>query len=204
MPGPPAPTACGCCWKPPEEFFAEASNAVSQQWGVFWFAITSLLLAGVVGFVLTLLTLPGIWLPVVVALLFQWFIPGIFPWWAIGAAAGLGVLAEVLELVASAAGSTKAGGTKRAAAGAILGTIAGAIVGSMILFFPVGTILGAVAGAGVGASMLDRSRIGRTWRESVNVGAGAAAARGVAIVLKGAFGALMALVLIAGAIAQVV
>lgn len=171
---------------------------------MFWFAITSLLLAGLVGFVLTLLTLPGIWLPVAVALIFQWFVPGLFPWWAIGVAAGLGVLAEVLELAASAAGSTKAGGTKRAAAGAILGTVAGAIVGSMILFFPVGTIVGAVAGAGIGASVLDRSRIGRTWQESATVGAGAAAARGVAIVLKGVFGALMALVLIAGAVAQVV
>lgn len=152
------------------------------------------------GFALSLLTLPGIWLPVAVALAFQWFVPGMFPWWVIGVAAGLGVLAELLELVASAAGSTKAGGTKRAAAGAILGTIVGAIVGSMILFFPIGTIVGAVAGAGLGAGLLDRSQLDRNWKESATVGAGAAAARGVAIVLKGIFGALMATVLIVGAL----
>ena len=169
---------------------------------MLWFAVISLFVSGLVGFGLSLLTLPGIWLPVVVALGFQWFVPGMFPWRVIGLAAGLGVLADLLELVASVAGSTKAGGTKRAAAGAILGTVAGAIVGSMILFFPIGTIVGAVAGAGVGASLLDRSRENRSWMESANVGAGAAAARGVAIVLKGVFGALIALVLIAGALAR--
>lgn len=167
---------------------------------MLWFAIISLLVAGVLGLVLSLLTLPGIWLPIVVALIFQWFVPGMFPWWVIGVAAGLGLLAELLELVASAAGSTKAGGTKRAAAGAILGTIAGAIIGSLVPLFPIGTIVGAVAGAGVGASLCDRSRLNRTWKESANVGAGAAAARGVAIVLKGIFGALIALVLIVGAL----
>lgn len=167
---------------------------------MLWVAVISLLIAGIAGFVLSLLTLPGIWLPIVVALFFQWFCPGLFPWWVIGVAAGLGLLAEILELVASAAGSTKAGGTKRAAAGAILGTIAGAFIGSFVLLFPIGTIVGAVAGAGVGASLMDRSRINRSWKESANVGAGAAAARGVAIVLKGAFGAAISLVLIVGAL----
>ncbi|MGH7243226.1 MAG: DUF456 domain-containing protein [Phycisphaerales bacterium] len=169
---------------------------------MLWFAVISLLVAGVVGLVLSLLTLPGIWLPITVALVFQWFEPTMFPWWVIGVAVGLGAIAEILELVASAAGSTKAGGTKRAAAGAILGTVTGAVVGSLVLFFPIGTIVGAVAGAGIGASLLDRSRIGRTWKDSCNVGAGAAAARGVAIVLKGTFGALIALVLIVGALAH--
>jgi uncharacterized protein YqgC (DUF456 family) len=168
---------------------------------VLWFAVISLFVAGLLGLALSLLTLPGIWLPVVVALIFQFAVPGMFPWWVIGVAAGLGVLAELLEFVASAAGSTKAGGTKRAAAGAILGTIAGAILGSAVLFFPIGTIVGAVAGAGVGASLMDRSRADRSWSQSANVGAGAAAARGVAIVLKGIFGALIALVLIVGALA---
>jgi len=187
--------------KRPEDFFkAEAGRVESQQSSVLWVAVSSLILAGLLGFALSLLTLPGIWLPVAVALIFQWFVPGMFPWWVIGVAAGLGLLAELLELVASAAGSTKAGGTKRAAAGAILGTVAGAIVGSMLLFFPIGTIVGAVAGAGVGASLMDRSRVNRSWKESANVGAGAAAARGVAIVLKGVFGAMMATVLIAGAL----
>ncbi|MBX3390899.1 MAG: DUF456 family protein [Phycisphaeraceae bacterium] len=169
---------------------------------MLWFALFSLLLAGLVGFVLTLLTLPGIWLPIAVALLFQWFSPGMFPWWVIIVALLLGVLAEILELVASAAGAAKAGGTKRAAAGAIVGTIAGALIGSLILFFPVGTIIGAIAGAGIGASLMDRSRANRTWRDCANVGAGAAAARGVAIVLKGAFGAAIALLLMIGAVSQ--
>ncbi len=167
---------------------------------MLWFAVISLLLAGIVGFFLTLLTLPGIWLPIGVALLFQWFVPDMFSCWVIGAAIVMGVLAEALELGASAIGASKSGGTKRAALGAVGGTVVGAIVGSFILLFPIGTILGAIAGAGVGASLLDRSRVDRTWSQSAHVGAGAAAARGVAIILKGALGAAIALVLIVGAI----
>ncbi|MBY0111290.1 MAG: DUF456 domain-containing protein [Phycisphaerales bacterium] len=166
---------------------------------MIWTAAISLVLAAALGFVLTLLTLPGLWLPIVVALGFQWFHPEMFSWWTIGAAVLLGVMAETLEFVASAAGATKAGGTKRSAAGAILGTLAGAIVGSAF-FFPIGTILGAVAGAGVGAVLLDKTRVERTWSESTRVGAGAAAARGIAIVIKASFSAIIAMLLVVAAL----
>lgn len=168
---------------------------------MIWAAAISLLLAALLGFVLTLLTLPGLWLPLLVALGFQWFEPTMFSWWTIGAAVLLGVAAEALEFVATAAGAAKAGGTKRSAAGAILGTIAGALVGSVLLIFPVGTILGAVVGAGAGAVLLDKTRDQRTWTESTKVGAGAAAARGIALVIKASFSALIALLLIIAAIA---
>ncbi|MBS0187508.1 MAG: DUF456 family protein [Planctomycetes bacterium] len=169
---------------------------------MLWVAVISVFFAGLIGLVLSLLTLPGIWLPIVVALLFQWVRPDTFPWSAIGVACAVGILAELLELVASAAGAARAGGTKRAAAGAIVGTVVGAVAGSLIPLFPISTILGAVAGAGIGAGLMDRSRVGRSWKESANVATGAAAARGIAIVLKGVFGAIIALVLIVGAIAH--
>lgn len=169
---------------------------------MIWAAATSLALAAVLGFVLTLLTLPGLWLPVLVALGFQWFEATMFSWWTIGAAVLLGVAAEALEFVATAAGAAKAGGTKRSAAGAILGTIAGALVGSALLLFPIGTILGAVVGAGAGAVLLDKTRDQRTWTESTKVGAGAAAARGIALVIKASFTALIAMVLIIAAISD--
>lgn len=167
---------------------------------MLWLAVASLVLAGVVGFVLTLLTLPGIWLPIGVALLFQWFRPDMFSWWVIGAAVVIGLLAEAMEVGASAVGASKSGGTKRSAVGAIGGTVVGAILGSFIPLFPIGTILGAIAGAGVGAGLLDRSRTDRTWGQSATVGAGAATARGIAIVVKGAMGAAIALTLIIGAL----
>lgn len=169
---------------------------------MIWVVVISLFLAGVIGFFLSLLTLPGIWLPIAIAIGFEFFYPGTFNWWVIGAAAGLGLLAELLEFAASAFGATKAGGTKRAAMGAIVGTLLGAIAGSFIALFPIGTIVGAIAGAGLGAGLLDSSRNERSLKDCATVGAGAAAARGVAIVIKGLFGAVMALVLIAGAIAQ--
>jgi uncharacterized protein YqgC (DUF456 family) len=167
---------------------------------VIWAAAISLALAACVGFVLTLLTLPGLWLPLLVALGFQWFEPTMFSWWTIGAAVVMGVLAEALEFAAGAAGAAKAGGTKRSAAGAILGTVVGAVLGSMVLLFPVGTILGAVLGAGAGAVLLDKTRQERTWAESTKVGAGAAAARGIALFIKASFSAVIAVLLIVAAL----
>ncbi|HEX8875820.1 MAG TPA: DUF456 family protein [Phycisphaerales bacterium] len=169
---------------------------------MIWGAAISLFVAALLGFVLTLLTLPGLWLPLLVALVFQWFEPTMFSWWTLAAAALLGVAAEALEFIATAAGAAKAGGTKRSAAGAILGTIAGALVGSAILLFPIGTILGAVIGAGAGAVLLDKTRDQRTWTESTRVGAGAAAARGIALFIKASFTAVIALLLIIAAMIE--
>ncbi|MBS0192014.1 MAG: DUF456 domain-containing protein [Phycisphaerales bacterium] len=165
---------------------------------MLWLVVTSLLIAAALGLVLSILTLPGIWLPVAVAIGFQIYDPSLFPWWSIVVAALIGLLAEGLELAASAMGASKAGGTKRAAAGAIAGTIFGAVCGSFVLLFPIGTIVGAVVGAGLGAGLLDSSRNERTLKQVATVGAGAAAARGVAIVLKGLFGIVLAGVLIMG------
>lgn len=168
---------------------------------MIYLAAITILCGGLLGFVLTLLTLPGIWLPVIIALIFQWWHPEMFNWWTIGAAVALGVLAEVLEFLASAAGAAGAGGSKRSAVGAVVGTVVGAIVGSLIPLFPITTIIGAVAGAGLGAALIDRSRAERTWAQSGRVGAGAAAARGLALLIKACLGTLIALLLVVGALA---
>lgn len=139
--------------------------------------------AGVVGFVLTLLGFSGVWLPIGAALLMQWQHPGSFSTWTLGVAIGLGLLGEIVELVASALGASKAGGTKRAAIGSIIGGVAGAILGTPI--FPIlGTILGAAVGAGVGAALMHQTRDGVQWRESMRVAQGAALGRLVATIVK--------------------
>src|SRR5689334_9769335 len=75
-----------------------------------------------VGVLLTAFTLPGIWLALVGAGLAQWWSWAtfgadqlMFSWWVLGICVGLGVLAEIVELVASAFGASKAGGSKKAA-----------------------------------------------------------------------------------------
>lgn len=142
--------------------------------------VTATSLAGVV---LTMLTLPGVWIALGAALLCTWWQPGLLSWWTLGVCAAVAVAGEVVEFVASAIGAAKAGGGNRAAVGATVGTLAGAVGGSFVL--PViGTILGAVAGAGVGAMLAHRGVEATNWTESARVGSGAAAARLVAMLVK--------------------
>src|SRR2546430_16875774 len=82
---------------------------------------------------------------VLVAALLEWWQPGQFmlSWTTLGVAAGLAVLGEVLEFVLGAAGSRHAGGSKRAAALAIVGSLVGGIIGIGIPGPVVGTLNGA-------------------------------------------------------------
>lgn len=155
--------------------------------------------AGLVGVAATLLTLPGIWLMVAVAVGIDLWRPETFSIGTIGAAAGLAFFAEVAEFVAAGAGATKARGAKRSAAGAIAGALIGALVGTPI--FPIlGTILGAAVGAGVGASLMERSKAGRTWGDVGRVGQGAAVGRLIATVVKAVFAVAVAGLLFVAAI----
>ncbi|MEC9373994.1 MAG: DUF456 domain-containing protein [Planctomycetota bacterium] len=161
----------------------------------------SMLIVGVVGVALTLATLPGTWLIIIAALLFQWWRPETFSWWTIGIAVALAALGEILEFFASGVGSAKAGGSKRAAITSIVTGLVGALFGTVLLPIPiVGTIIGAVVGAGLGASIAESTKTGRTWRESFDVGRGAAIGRAWAVIIKGGIAAVMALLLTAAAI----
>ncbi len=155
---------------------------------------------GLVGVAATLLTLPGIWLMVAVAVGIDVWRPETFSIWTLGAAAGLAFLAEVAEFIAAGAGAAKARGAKRSAAGAIVGALAGAIIGTPIV--PIlGTILGAAIGAGIGAALLERTKVGRTWGDVGRVGQGAAVGRLVATVVKMVFAVVVATLLFVAAIA---
>lgn len=160
-----------------------------------------------VGVLLTALTLPGIWLAVAGACLAQWWSweartgasppgPLMFSWWTLGVCAGLGVLAEVVELLASAAGARKMGGTRRGAVGSVVGAVVGAVAGTFLIPIPVlGSVLGAALGAGVGALLTERRLGEKTWAESGRIGAGAAVGRLLASLAKVGFAGVIALVL---------
>ena len=154
------------------------------RWGVYWAVASIILVVSLVGVVMTLITLPGAWLIVCAAIACELWQPGTFSWWTIGAAAGLGLAGEVLEIAASAAGAKRAGGTRRGAWGGVIGSLVGAIAGSAVLFFPIGTILGAVVGAGVGAALMERTHKHQSWETSAKVGTGAAVGRFAATVIK--------------------
>jgi hypothetical protein len=75
--------------------------------------------------------------------------------------AGLALAGAVLGALAGALGARRAGGSRRAAIGALLGLVAGFFIG------PLGLVAGPVAGA-----ILGELSAARPWRESVRAGVG--------------------------------
>lgn len=161
-----------------------------------WAALLIVLVAGLAGLVLTIITLPGTWVTVGAGVGVCLWRPDLISWWAVAVALVLAGLGELIELIASAVGASRAGGTKKGAAGAILGSLLGALLGAPFLF-PIGSIAGAAVGAGVGTLVAERGIAGKSWRDSARAGGGAAAGRLVAIVLKTGIAAGIALALAA-------
>lgn len=160
---------------------------------------TIVALSAVLGFALTLLTLPGLWLTLLVAVACWWWMGSAFysPW-TVGVALGLGVLAEVADLAASAAGTTRVGGGRAGALGSIAGALIGAIAGSFVM--PViGTIAGGVIGAGAGALIGERGVSAKPWRDSARIAGGAMTGKVVAMFVKIALAGAIGVILTAGA-----
>jgi hypothetical protein len=152
----------------------------------FWFAI--------------LFNLPGTWLMVLLAALLEWWTPGelMFGWTVLYTAVGLAVLGEILEFLLGAAGSRQAGGSKRAAALAILGGIVGAVMGTALPVPILGTLIGACLGAFAG-SLLGDLWAGRPLHISIGAGRGAAVGRFWGTVAKMAVGGVIVILLGAAA-----
>jgi uncharacterized protein YqgC (DUF456 family) len=157
-------------------------------------AATIVIVASFAGVILTLLTLPGTWLGLIAAIGVALWRPDLISWWTIGAAGALAVIAEAIELVASAAGAKRGGASKHGAIGAVIGSFVGALLGSPFLF-PIGTVVGGVVGAGLGAFIAERAFKGQSWKDSAKAGQGAAIGRLIATVLKTALACVIALVL---------
>lgn len=166
-----------------------------------WVAASVVALAGLVGTLLTLLTLPGTWLMLLVALLCKLVVPEAMGWSWLIAAGVLAVAGEVVEFGASAAGAKAGGAGRPGAIGALLGGLAGGIVGTVVIPIPiVGTVVGGVLGAGGLAVLFERWKGGKGWKDSSKAGAGAAAGKLASTFLKTAIAGIMALVLTVGAV----
>jgi uncharacterized protein YqgC (DUF456 family) len=143
-----------------------------------------------------LFNLPGTWLMVLVTAVLKWWQPDYVrvSWTVLGMGAGLAVLAEGLEFVLGAAGSRQAGGSKRAAALAILGSLIGGIVGTAFPVPIIGTVIGACLGAFVG-SLIGDLWAGRPLFPSFEAGWGAAMGRFWGTISKLAIGAVLVVIL---------
>jgi len=130
-----------------------------------------------VGWVLTVLGMPGNWLMVLAAGLYAWWGPheGVLQigWPAVVGLAVLATLGELLELVASVWGARRAGGSRRAAVFALLGSLAGALLGALVgvpiplVGSMIAALLGAALGALTGAALAEFSlgeKTAQSWR----------------------------------------
>lgn len=172
---------------------------MESAWSL-WLSYLLLALILVGGLVLVAATLPGLWIMVGAAAIYAWATNWQYiGLWTIILLLVLGMLSEAVEFVAGGAGAKQAGGSSRAAWGAILGSLIGAIFLSLIPIPIISTIVGACLGAFIGALLAEFTVHGRA-DHSMRVGWGAAKGRFWGILAKLAFGvAVMAIVLVMAA-----
>ena len=168
---------------------------------VEWIAYILLLLLSVAGLLISILGLPGLWLMVGSFACYAWLTgwDHYIGWASMGTVIGLGLVAELAEFLAGAAGSKAAGGRLRGMFGAIVGAIVGGIAFSFIPVPVVSTIAGACIGAFVGAAILELTD--RDFVHAMKVGWGAAKGRFWGIVVKLSIGTLMLIIVAIAAFA---
>ena len=144
----------------------------------------------VLSLILIALGLPGLWVMIASAVMYN-ILVGSSPigWFTLIAVGVLAVVAEIIEFALSGKFARKYGGSRRAAWGAVIGGTLGAILG-----FPVpivGPLIGAFAGSFIGALVGEISS-GGTRSEATKVAWGALVGRVAATAMKMAIGAAIA------------
>lgn len=143
-----------------------------------------LILGGVIilSLILIVLGLPGLWIMIASAVVYNMVVPGDpIGWISLVAVAVLALIAELLEFTLTARYARKYGGSRRAGWGAIIGGIIGAMVG-----FPVpiiGPIIGAFVGSFCGALIAEITG-GSSAGDATRVAKGALIGRVMSTVLK--------------------
>jgi uncharacterized protein YqgC (DUF456 family) len=136
------------------------------------------ILAVLVFWCLNFIGLPGNWLTAATTILYAWLVPAEpnnLRWIVVGTVVLLAVLAEIVETGASAAGVKRAGGSRRGAFLALVGSVVGALMG-LFLGIPIpvfGSVIGALVFACLGAmfgAFIGETHKGRSFEESWNVG----------------------------------
>jgi uncharacterized protein len=155
---------------------------------------------------LTLLSLPGNWLMVMATALYAFFMPpdsrAAIGWPVVIAILIMAVLGEIIELVSGAAGTAKAGGTRRGAVFALAGSLVGSILGLFVgLPIPVvGPIFAALLFAGLGAmagAIFGEFSVGKDLTTSWQIGKAAFGGRLIGSLAKILLGAAMLVVVVA-------
>jgi uncharacterized protein YqgC (DUF456 family) len=148
----------------------------------------------------TLIGMPGNWLMVMVTAAYAYLVPaqspGALGWRTVAAILVLAAVGEIVELLASARGVTKTGGSRRSAVMALAGSVVGGIVG-VFIGVPVpliGSAVAAVFFAGLGAmagAILGEISAGQRLATSLQIGRAAFWGRLAGTLGKMLLGALM-------------
>jgi uncharacterized protein YqgC (DUF456 family) len=176
------------------------NHRMEAEWIYYIWALL-LMAACAVGWLLSLVALPGNWVVLGLAALFTWLFPEDeagrgMTWLTVGGLAVLAVIGEIVEFAAGAAGAAKQGASRRGVALSIVGAIAGSIAGLAIgtpipiLGSFVMALLGGAGGAFAGA-YLGEAWKGRPEDERIAAGRGAFAGRIWGTVGKLAVGVIM-------------
>lgn len=139
---------------------------------MLWIWYLLFLIVLLVGLFINILGLPGLWLMIAASVIYAWATGWtLIGLWTIVALVAIGVVAEIVEFAAGAAGAGTVGGSKRS----IVGAIVGGIVGAILLSIPaplIGTIIGALIGTFIGAWVAEFTVEGNLDRSTL-VGIGA-------------------------------
>lgn len=146
-------------------------------------ALLLLVAACLVGLALIPLGLPGTWLMIGAALVYDWLVPGTtYGLWTLGGTLVLALVAEVLEFTVAKRYTERTGGSARAGWGAMLGGLVGAFAGVPVPIL--GSVIGAFAGAFLGALVLEWTVRRDDAAGVVRVATGALVGRAVATAAK--------------------
>ena len=153
-------------------------------------ALVLLVGALLLSLILIALGLPGLWVMIASAVIYN-ILVGTAPigWFTLVGVGVLALIAEIIEWTLSGKFARKYGGSRRAAWGAIIGGTLGAIMG-----FPlpiIGPLIGAFAGSFIGA-LVGEVSAGGTHRDATRVAWGALIGRVAATAIKMAIGAAIA------------
>ena len=166
--------------------------------------LVGLLLVNTLGVVMVAFLLPGTWVilgATTAVSIWKWGQDGAWGHisvWVLLLLLGLALFGELLEFAAGLVGAGQAGSSKRGMGLALVGGIAGAIVGTFVIPVPIaGTLIGAALGSGVGAFGGDLWA-GRTVGLAFKGGKGAAIGRLLGSVAKVVVAVLMWVVVVAG------
>lgn len=179
---------------------------------ILYIVATVFALVGLGCIVLVIFQLPGAWIMLAIAIVIEVFdkhyltveaneSPETFGWMWLGIAAGLLLIGEIIEFIASIVGAKKGGASKRGMVGSLIGGIAGAFILQVFIPIPIfGALVGAIIGTFIGAVVGEMTgEQPKKASESIKPAIGAAIGRSIAAISKVGISLVVWIMLVAAA-----